>query len=257
MRFLVSIVLLVLIAPAGAVDAAAQTGVVEVAGIVRVDGKREKLSRKRFYLFNGGLEQNKALIERLKAAEIRSRDCYYTEQKASPQFICWLKAQNCESPYCRKITADEVPKVPEFKAAYDSTLKRPGIKAAIALDWLTTSLPPIFSSGFYDERQALTKMLLTGAVPLQSSMTDTAGIRAMLIDIPVTPAGERKTQTFLVSNVTPIELGTKSYVWACEIEVGVDKPAKLILVEPGKPSKVCQTFVRELRKCSTGSCPAQ
>ena len=257
MRILLSIVLLVLIAPAGAVDAAAQTGMIEVAGRVRIDGKQEKLSRKRFYLFNGSLATNKALVDRLKAAEIKSRDCYYTEQKASPQFICWLKVENCESPYCRKIKSDEVPKIPEFKAAYDANLKRPGITAAVALDWLTTSLPPTFSNGFYDERQALTTSLLGGVVPLQSAMTDTAGVRATLIDIPVTLTGDKKTQTFFVSNITPIEIGAKSYVWACEIEAGTEKLAKLILPEPGKTVRNCQTFVRELRTCSTGSCPAQ
>src|SRR5690242_1386083 len=65
---------------------------------VKIDGKQGIISRKRFYLLNGGLKDNQELVSRLKTAQIRSRDCYYSQMQATPQFICWLKTQNCESP---------------------------------------------------------------------------------------------------------------------------------------------------------------
>ena len=47
----------------------AQTGVLEVNGRIKVDGKQERLKRKRFYLFRGGLTANKALVDRIRTAE--------------------------------------------------------------------------------------------------------------------------------------------------------------------------------------------
>src|SRR6187397_2834764 len=94
---------------------AQNTGVLEVNGRIKVDGKQERLKRKRFYLFRGGLAANKALIDRMRTAEFVSRDCFYCRMGASPEFRAWLKAEDCESPFCRAITADDAAKVPEFK----------------------------------------------------------------------------------------------------------------------------------------------
>lgn len=232
-------------------------GSVEVSGRVKIDGKQEKFSRKRFYLFKGGLDENKALIDRLRTAEVKSRDCFYSDAKASPQFICWLKAENCESPYCRAIKADEIDRVPEFKTAYQKGLTQFRGFADVSRDWITINLPPALTNGFYLERQKLTKMLLGGLTPLQSSMTDSVTIRAIFIDIPVSPPAGKKTETFLVSNIMPIEFGTKSYLWACEVEIGTEKPAslRLALPEGGKAVKNCEVFVRDLKVCGTESCP--
>src|SRR5436190_2021837 len=82
----------------------------------------DKLTRKRFYLLPGSLQDNKALLDRIHAADIESRDCYYSRVQASPQLICWLQAENCESPFCRKVETADVDKVPEFKAAYQKGL---------------------------------------------------------------------------------------------------------------------------------------
>src|SRR5947208_13469712 len=115
MRTILGSVLLAFIATFGAAGIPAQTGTLEVSTRILglEQGKpRTDLPRKRFYLLPGGLAQNAALLDRLKTAEIKSRDCYYTDAKASPQFICWLKAQNCESPFCRKVKAEEVAQVP-------------------------------------------------------------------------------------------------------------------------------------------------
>jgi hypothetical protein len=69
MLFLRLILLLTMIIPAGSGIAAAQDrGSLEVTGRVKVGTKVEKIKRRRFYLFRGGLDANKALIDRIKAA---------------------------------------------------------------------------------------------------------------------------------------------------------------------------------------------
>lgn len=229
-------------------------GSLDVVGRVKVEGKVEKLSRKRFYLVRGGLQENKALVDRIKAAEITSRDCYYTQAKASPQLICWLQAENCESPYCRDIDTAAVERVPEFQTAYKKGLTQFRARAPIALDWLTTHLSANLLSGYYRRQKTLIGTVLGTVKPIQSSMTDSVTVKAIFIDIPVSGSDTKKGETFLVSNVLPIEIGMKSYVWTCEIDISRNKPAVLRLPEPGKPVKNCDVSVRDLGVCKTGSC---
>lgn len=229
-------------------------GSMEVSGRVKIGAKQEKLVRKRFYLVRGGLEANKALVEKLRVSEPVSRDCFYCRQKASAEYIAWLKAGDCESPYCREITADDAQKVPEFQAAYKKGLTQFKRKPALAQKWITTNLPAPLRDGFYDEQKKLLAGLLGDIRPVQSVMTDSVTVKGIFIDIPLDLAG-KKTEKFLVSNILPIEVGDKSYVWACEIEIGAEKPAVLRLTEA--KSKTCEVFVRPLTACAAGSCTAK
>jgi len=97
--------------------------------------------------------------------------------------------------------------------------------------------------------------LLGSVKPLQSSMTDSVTVKAIFIDIALS-TGAKKTETFLVSNILPLEFGTKSYLWACEVEIGADKPAimRLQVPENNKPVKNCEVIVRDLKVCKTGTC---
>jgi hypothetical protein len=63
----------------------------------------------------------------------------------------------------------------------------------------------------------------------------------------------------LLSNILPIEFGDKSYLWACEVEIGTEKPAtmRLSVPEGNKPVKNCEVFIRDLKVCNTGGCPAK
>jgi hypothetical protein len=99
--------------------------------------------------------------------------------------------------------------------------------------------------------------VLGTAKPLQSSMTDSVSVVAIFIDIPLNIAAGKKTETFLVSNLVPVEIGDKSYVWACEAEIGAGKKAKLPalpIAETSKLVKKCEVIVRVLPKCENGSC---
>lgn len=235
----------------------AAQGQIELSGRVRIAGKQERITRKRFYLIPGGLTENSALVERLRGATIRSRDCYYTELKASPEYVCWLQAENCESPFCRSVSKDDVTAVPEFQAAYRRGLTQFRNKDDIARQWITTNMPQNLTSGFYLERRDLTTKLLGSVKPIQSSMTDSVSIRAIFIDIPI-KAGAR-SEKFTISNILPIEIGGKSYIWACELDVAPSKVTKLTLAipEPNKPIKNCEVIVKDLEVCQTKECKAK
>jgi len=232
------------------------TGVLEINGRIKVEGKQERLKRKRFYLFRGGLDANKALVERIRAAQYVSRDCFYCKLNASPEFRTWLKAEDCESPFCREITAEDAGRVPEFKAAMDKGSRDFARKPELARKWITTNLAPGLRDGFYLQRKKSIDAILAGVKPLQTGMTDSVSIKAIFIDIPISPPAGKATETFLISNLAPFEIGAKGYVWACEVEIGADKKAvrSLPVPEPGKRAEKCEVFIRDLPACDAQGC---
>ena len=242
--------------PAGGPVQAMQTyGSVTILGKSVNAGNKNKLSlaRKRFYLFAGGVKENTALIERINATEITSRDCYYTQINASACLIDWLAQENCETPFCRKIEKDDLTKVKEFEAAYNKGLPLYGRKPNIALDWVANNLPVNIASGFYLQQKSSIQTILKGQKPVESAMTTAAAALATFANIPV---GD-KPGTFLVSNVLPVEVGNKSYVWICEVSVGGNKEVKLPLninTDPAKRTKGCTVTMKDLKTCSTGTC---
>jgi len=230
-----------------------QPGALEVSGRLKIDGKDQLLKRKRFYLFRGGLETNKELVQKLKDTETVSRDCFYCRTGASRQFISWLNTpgMDCESPYCREITTEDIAGVPEFQTAFQKGLRQFGNRPAIAQKWLTTNLPPALRDGFYRQRKSLLDSLLGGIKPLQTSMTDSVSVKVIFIDIPLNLGG-KKSEKFLVSNLLSVEIGDKSYVWACEVELEPGKTKKLPLQLPKKTG--CEIIVKNLPACAAGSC---
>ncbi|HEY2846299.1 MAG TPA: hypothetical protein VGI80_00690, partial [Pyrinomonadaceae bacterium] len=183
-------------------------------------------------------------------ANYTSRDCFYCQQKASPEYIAWLKVADCESPYCRDITADDVAKVPEFKAAYQKSLvtyKKPDI----AQKWVTTNMPSALRDGYYLDRKKLADTIFAGTQPLATVMTDASSQQATFIDILVSGASEK----FVFSNVIPFEIGGKAYTWVCEVAL---KPAANSFILPPSDTtahvKTCDVFVKDLPKCAGGSC---
>jgi hypothetical protein len=230
--------------------------VLEINGRLKVEGKQERLKRKRFYLFRGGLTANKALVDRIRAAQFISRDCFYCRANASPEYRLWLKAEDCESPFCREITTEDAARVPEFKAALAKGQRQFGRKPTLAHEWITTNLAPELRDGFYLQRKKGIDALLAGDKPLRSGMTDSVSVKAIFIDIPITPPPGKSTETFLISNIAPFEIGAKSYVWACEIEIAADKKAvrSLPVPEPGKRAEKCEVFVRDIPACDGEGC---
>jgi hypothetical protein len=258
-RQIFAILLAALFAVVQAAPAQQMSGSLEVnVKNVKVGGKPAKISRKRFYIFPGGLTENAPLVTRIKSAEITSRDCYYKGIQASDQYICWLQAENCESPFCRVVDAntldqnDKAHFVPEFFAAYNKGVPLFKGKSDIARDWVLTNMPDNLVNGYYRQQQQVLATVLGGVKPFRSSMTDTPGIRTIILDIPFGASETRKK--FLITNVLPVEIGGKSYVWTCEKDV---EPGKKAIIDLSRASKTCEMTERELKVCVTAACQQQ
>lgn len=229
-------------APAGAI-------VIKGKGVKSADKTRSPLARKRFYLFAGGLKENQTLVDRIKATEIVSRDCYYTQAKASACLIRWLQEENCESPFCRTVKQTDVAQVKEFQDAYNKGLIAYNKRPDLALAWILNNLPSDIVTGFYLQEKSTIDKTLAGLKPLQSIMTTSTAVEATFPGIEV---GD-KPGKFTISNVLPVEIDNKSYVWACEVDVSANKTTALPLtVDPNK--KGCVLTIKDLKKCSTGTC---
>lgn len=182
------------------------------------------LSRKRFFLLPGTLEQNHALIDAIERQPLQTRDCFYTRLDASAALIDWLKAGDCESVYCRGVEKDFLtgPRaVPEFAAAFASSQREFGSDDT-GQQWLTTNLAPELRDGFYRNRQGMIQMLLKqrSSTTVYSVMTDRNGT-AYFTDL--------GPGTYVLSNLIPTELGQTLVTWNCEVQV---KPGDLATEKP-------------------------
>jgi hypothetical protein len=203
------------------------TGVIRLRVRVKVGEKTAGLSRKRFFLVKGTLEQNKSLIDAIEQRTATSRDCYYRRLGASEALIKWLKESDCESVYCREIEPEDLDgagAVPEFKLALAAGEKE-FVTRELGRKWLTVNLPENIRDGFYKQRQQELRVLLKRAQELSqasvlSVMTDTKGT-AYFTELP--------PGTYVVSNLVPGETGNTTTTWNCEIQV---KPGDLATEKP-------------------------
>ncbi|MDX6529524.1 MAG: hypothetical protein QOH41_1814 [Blastocatellia bacterium] len=192
-------------------------------GVIRLKVKfksgdvTKELPRKRFFLIKGTLDDNRALIAKLKQTDSVSRECYYRTKGASEALIKWLVDNDCDSIYCREIEEKYLSgsdAVPEFQAAYNQGLrefKTPGL----ARRWLTVNLPSDIRDGFYKQKQEVIEALVKQSedatkTKVMSVMTDRKGT-AYLTDI--------EPGTYTISNLVGSETGKTSILWACEKEV--------------------------------------
>lgn len=233
----------------------AATASLTVLGRAKTGATNIPLKKKRFYLFRGGREANRTLIDKLKAADVKIRGCFYCSLKTSTEFMDWLKQGDCESVHCREITQEDIAKVPEFQTAYKKGLNafrdKPKFAAIFARKWLVTNLEPGLRSGFYDSRKAFINDLVKDRPPVQTTMTDsTVNPRGYFTNILL----NGKVEKFVFSNLVPIEIGEKSYLWICEAEMGKDKITPTLDTDSNKLAKKCEVIVRDLPTCKTGIC---
>jgi hypothetical protein len=210
------------------------------------------LPRKRFFMIIGSLDDNKALIERIKSQAPLTRECYYRSKGASEALIKWLKESDCDSVYCRQIEEKYLAgseAVPEFQTAYEQAL-RDFKSPEIARKWLTNNLPPDLRSGFYSEKQQAIQALLaqipqTNSVKPMSVMTDRKGT-GYLTDI--------EPGTYTISNLIPSETEKTNILWACERQVkAVDLATAMrrpfTLLNEKDPKVKCEIVERPLPVC--------
>ena len=190
---------------------------------VKIGESPKGLSRKRFFLIKGSLEQNKGVVDAIKLRPSISRDCYYRGAGASEQLINWLRENDCESVYCREIQANDVEgpnAVPEFQAAMAAGEKEFGSRE-LARKWLTTNLSENLRSGFYKNQQTAIEATIKQAEALSgakvlSVMTDRNGT-AYFTDV--------EPGLYTLTNIVPTEISASSALWNCEIKVKQDDRA--------------------------------
>ncbi len=252
-------------------------GSIKFTAQVEINGKTERLDRKRFYLIRGSRRQNAELLQKIAAETFVSRDCYFAElrragRKISDEYICWLKTNDCESAYCREVkTTEEALAVPEFAAAY-----RQGIKEYkqpfLALKWLPTNLSDDIRSGFYEQQKPFLEKIIAlaktsafeatkakkGAANsgdgFQTIMTDRLG-GAYFLDIDTAPPEGKKTETYLVTNLTPVFFGDTGYVWTCELEIDPSKPQFPFVLKSEIGKKKCDVVTKkQAENCTLPEC---
>lgn len=217
---------------------------------VKVGDSTKGLSRKRFYLTKGSLEQNKTLVETIEKRPVISRDCFYRSAGASEALIAWLKANDCESVYCREVEPDDLEggkSVPEFVTAVSVGEKEFGSRD-LARKWLTVNLPEKLRDGYYKTRQADLQATINQAESLSgakvlSVMTDRNGTAYFT---------EVEPGTYTLSNILATELGGNSVIWNCEIQIKQDDRAfeKPYLISNRKDKNVkCVALERPLPAC--------
>src|SRR5215213_9898712 len=187
-RLLIALALGLLCVESGAAQSPAPTPQISAHAVIRlrvrprVEGKERGLSRKRFFLIKGSLEENRALIDKIEGSQPLSLECYYRSIGASEALIKWLKENDCESVYCREIAQVDTEgqeAVPEFQAALAQGKREFG-SVALARKWLTVNLSDEIRSGFYKRRQETLRAFLKQAEELSKSkvvsvMTDRNG----------------------------------------------------------------------------------
>ena len=210
------------------------------------------LPRKRFFLVPGSLEQNQPLIEKIKALNETSRECYYRSHSASEALIKWLKDHDCESVYCREVedkylAGAEV--VPEFQKAFEQALSELKNRE-VARRWLPNYLAAEIRSGFYDQKQKAIQTLVsdvetTTRKSVMSIMTDRKGT-AYLTNI--------DPGIYTISNLVGSETEKTNILWICEREVkatdlGTAMKRPMILSNEKDPKVKCEVIERPLPVC--------
>jgi hypothetical protein len=211
------------------------------------------LPRKRFFLIAGSLDQNKSLLEKLKALNEPSLECFYRSHGASPALIKWLRDSDCESVYCREVEdkyLSGAEAVPEFQKAFEQALTELKDRE-VARRWLPNYLAPELRSGFYDQKQKTIQALVSEAetttkTSVMSIMTDRKGT-AYLTNI--------EPGIYTISNLVPSETDKTSILWICEREVkatdlGTAMKRPMILSNETDPKVKCEVIEKPLPVCN-------
>jgi hypothetical protein len=246
------VVVLIALSSFSQTDSNTSRGVVRLRARVRLGDSTKGLARKRFYLVKGTLQQNEGWLQMSAQLPLISRECFYRQQGATENLIAWLKEHDCESVYCREIELKDVEgasAVPEFQRAF-ATGEREFNNRELALKWLTVNLPDNIRDRFYQANQQRLAQLLSAAEMTSgsraySAMTDRNGT-AYFTDL--------EPGTYVLSNLTPTQVGETAVTWNCELEVkrGDVATEKPFLISNRKDKNVkCVGIERPLPSCDS------
>jgi hypothetical protein len=177
-----------------------------------------QLARKRFYLSSCPFNLDKIPT----GARAPTRRAYYSGIKASPQLVKWLEDNNCDTIYCRELTAAEVACksgeavcVPEFVSSYEEAMRKLKNDAELARKWVTNYGPLADAKlrvGFYEEKAKWLDAVVKEAerassLPagtIRTAMTDRRGV-AYFYDL--CPG------TYYISTLAPVEVEGEQILW--------------------------------------------
>jgi hypothetical protein len=196
-------------------------GVIRLRVRPKIDGAEKGLSRKRFFLIRGTLQDHQSLIESIGKTLTPSRDCYYQSIRASEALRYWLKLNNCDSVYCREVEQKYVEgseAIPEFREAYEKGLKEFGSRE-LARKWITNNLREEIRDGYYNLKQATLSRVIKEAeavskAKVMSVMTDRKGTAYFT---------EVEPATYIITNIVPGETGMSQILWMCEYVMTPEK----------------------------------
>jgi hypothetical protein len=197
-------------------------GVIKLRVRPKIDGTEKGLSRKRFFLIRGSLQDHQGLVQSISKHVLPSRDCYYRSIGASEGLRNWLKLGNCDAVYCRDVEQKYVEgseAIPEFREAYQKGLKE-FRSPELARKWITNNLREEIRDGYYNLKQEAVRRFIQEAAAsskatVQSVMTDRKGTAYFT---------EVEAATYLITNIIPGEAGSNRLLWVCEYAM---KPEKL------------------------------
>jgi hypothetical protein len=178
-----------------------------------LNGAKQSVGLKRFFLLRDDFEKLPG------STPAPSRSAYYAGIGASPAFLAWLNANNCDFVYCREMQESDL-QVPEFRKAFQLGLNR-WRNPALALKWLTVNLPEPVRIGYYGRRTPTVEKLAADARSVATVVTSEKGI-ALLTGI---APGE-----YYVSNIAPVEINGTCVLWNHKITVAPGKTGKDVTI---------------------------
>jgi hypothetical protein len=207
---------------ASALPQSAARGVIRLRVRPKIDGAEKGLSRKRFFLIRGSLQDHQGLVESIKKQALPSRECFYRGIGASEALRKWLKLNNCDSVYCREVEPKYVEggeAVPEFREAYQKGLKEFG-NPELARKWITNNLREEVRDGYYNLKQETISRFIK-----EAEAASKAGVRSVMTDRKGTAYfTEVEAATYLITNIIPGETGSSnSILWICEYVMTPEK----------------------------------
>jgi hypothetical protein len=189
-------------------------GVIRLRVRPKIKGTEKGLSRKRFFLIKGSIQDHQGLLESINRSLVPSRECYYQGISASKELIEWLKLNDCDSVYCREIEQKYVEgteAVPEFRDAYQKGLKEFGSRE-LARKWITNNLREEVRIGYYKLKQEA-----LGSFIKQAEAASKAEVKSVMTDLKgAAYFTEVEPATYIITNILPSEIGSDHILWVCE-----------------------------------------